>query len=165
MFTVSSSFSSHNLTICHGCPFHSFPLTVHRNSLPSCFPLSLFHQLLWVKNAIFGAMSTWSKGSKNRSTFKVEGIERLTWCYLKLFLPVPMFSHVVLKDPYIGADDLNIEKWSSVLQTCFLLLPDQLPIAQSLFGRAAGLGFHCFLLCRLQSRSMNARVITSCQVE
>jgi hypothetical protein len=43
-----------------------------------------------------------------------------------------MLSHVVVKDTYIGVDDLNIEKWRSVLQTCFLTLPDHLSVAQSL---------------------------------
>ncbi len=83
----------------------------------------------------------------------------------KTFSPVPVLSRIVLKDMYVGVDDLNIEKWRSVLQTCFLTLPDHLPVAQSLFGCTAGLGFRCFLSCRLQSRSMNARVITSRQVE
>ena len=163
-YVSSSFFSSQTFTITHGHKFHSFPSTASK-ILPSCFPSSLFRQLLRVKSKLHRAMNSRSMSAQNKVTFQVEGVDKFTWLYLKTKLPQPMLSLVVVKTVYVGIDDAIVEKWRGNLESCVLTLPEHLTIAQSLFGSAVGLGFRCMLQCRLQSRSRTARMTSSRQVE
>jgi hypothetical protein len=163
-YVASSFFSSQTFTITHGHKFHSFPSTASK-ILPSCFPSSLFRQLLRVKSKIHRAMNSRSMSAQNKVTFQVEGVDKFTWLYLKTKLPQPMLSLVVVKMVYVGMDDAIVEKWRDNLESCVLTLPEHLAITQSIFGSAVGSGFRCMLRCRLQSRSCTARMTSSHQVE
>ena len=81
-YRVSSCFKSSMMIIEHGKTFESFPSMAFPAVLPSCFPSTLFKQILSIKRKVQVALNSRSISGKNRVTCTVDNIDMLTWRYI-----------------------------------------------------------------------------------
>jgi hypothetical protein len=108
-YKVSSCCKSTQMVLVHGRTFCSFP-SLANMSLVSCFPSTLFLQLLHMKNRLHVAMNTRRMDAKNCVTIHCDTIDPSTWVYTKKHLPASDVRHTICKATYIEEDDGVVEK-------------------------------------------------------
>lgn len=153
-YQVTSQFLSNEMTIFHRKSFVSFP-SLLENSLPTCFPSSLFKELLSIKQKVQVCLSTRSLHDTYSECCRIDNVNILTWCFMVRDLPlnIPLKeANVVVKRNYFRNDEAVLEKRRCKQLSVDLYLPEHISFAQSIFGTFAGVGsrkkFSCILKCR-----------------
>ena len=148
VFVASSLFVSKTMTLWHCQSFSSFPSTSPHRILYSCFPSTIFNQLIAIKASIQSALNTRGKNARNRVVCKLDNVSRYTWDYIKSLMVVEVeASPAVVKTNFILRDELVVEKWRTAQELVHLTLPEHLDCAQKIFGTSVGLGVRVFLPC------------------
>jgi len=135
VFVASSFFVSKTMTLWHCQSFSSFPSTSPHRILSTCFPSTIFNQLIAIKASIQSALNTRAKNARNQVVCKFDNFSRSTLDYIKLQLLLEVeTSPVVVKTNFILRDELVVEKWRTAQEQVNLTLPEHLQSAQKIFG-------------------------------
>jgi len=149
VFVASSFLNTKTMTLWHCQSFSSFPSTSPHRILNTCFPSTIFQQLIAVKSTMQSALNTRGKNARNRVVCKVDNFSPLAWVYIKSLLVVEVeISSVIAKSHYILRDELVVEKWRTTQEQVNLTLPEHLDCAQKVFGTSVGLGVRVFVPCQ-----------------
>jgi len=118
-YVVSSRFNSSQMLIQHSTSFSSFPSRAFPLILPSCFPSTMFKQLLSIKRKVQTAINTRSINARNRVVCTVENIDVLTWRYLMQNSPAAVVvDSDITKWAYIEDDNAMVRKQRCRVETC-----------------------------------------------
>jgi hypothetical protein len=165
MYVVSSFYSSLNNSVHHFRSFQSFPSTQHPTLMSTCFPSSIFKQILRLKSKMQQALNTRSVRSSNSVVISVENFSISTWEYMTKDLStrgiVILTSSVVLKSSFMESDTFVVQKYRGEVLSFNLALPNHLNIAQSLFGTTFGVGVRFIVPCSVRGAANGASVENS----
>jgi hypothetical protein len=150
VFVVSSFLNTHTMTLWHCQSFSSFPSTSPHRILPTCFPSTIFNQLIAMKSSMQSALNTRGKNARNRVVCKIDNFSVVTWEYMKslLVLEVETSNHIA-KTNFILMDELVVEKWRTRQEQVHFTLPEHLDCARKIFGTSVGLGVRVFVPCQM----------------
>ena len=164
VFVASSFLHTKTMTLWHCQSFSSFPSTSPHRILNTCFPSTIFNQLIAMKSSMQSALNTRGKNARNVVVCKIPNFSVSTWDYIKsLLLQDVEFSPVVTKTTFILRDELVVEKWRTTQEEVNFTLPEHLVVAQKIFGVSVGLGVRVFLACAMgksNGRVASHRVIS-----
>jgi hypothetical protein len=136
------------MTLWHFQSFSSFPSTSPHRILSTCFPSTIFHQLIGMKSSMHSAMNTRGKNARNRVVCKFDNFSPFTWEYMKSLIVLDVeTSSVIAKSQFILRDELVVEKWRTTQEQVQFTLPEHLDCAQKIFETSVGLGVRVFLPC------------------
>lgn len=158
-YQVSSMYCHGLKTIYHTKTFTSFPSQMIRG-LPTCFPSSLFKEILTIKQKIQICLSTASKNDTFTESCRMDNINTLTWLYLIRDLPVDVMleeNNAVVKRTFFQDDMYVLQKRRCLQQSFHLYSPDHLRYAQMILGSFAGIGSRKKLKCSITQRHLSAR--------
>lgn len=158
-YQVSSVFLHGQMTIYHQKSFLSFPYQ-QPNGLPTCFPSSLFKELLTIKQRLQICLSTTSKNDTFSESCRIDNVNLLTWFFIIKDLPREVLvneKNVIVKRTFFQNDMYVLEKRRCKEISFHLHLPEHLSYAQSIFGTFVGIGSRKKLKCSLIQKSLSAR--------
>jgi hypothetical protein len=166
MYQVSSEYISSQMLMFHRKSFVSFP-SQFDNNLPTCFPSSLFRELLSIKQKVQNCLSTRSLNDTFSESCRIDNINFLTWFFIIRDLPPSIHieeKNVVVKHSFFKSDCFFLEKRRCNQQSFELYLPEHVPFVQSIFGTFGGIGSHQILKCTLKQKCLSARACNFRQI-
>jgi hypothetical protein len=156
VYKVSSFYNSNSKTVHHVRSFRSFPSTDH---FTSCFPSTIFKQILRLKSKIQQALNTRSVRSNNSVTVSIDNFCSSTWDYLTsnlrnhgIFLSR---STAIIKSAFMESDSYVVQKFRGEMLSFELSLPNHFHVAQLLFGSTVGLGVRFIVPCSIRGTAQN----------
>ncbi len=144
----------------------SFP-SQFNTTLPTCFPSSLFRELLSIKQKLQLCLSTRSLNDTFSECCHVDNINLLTWLFIiKHLLPnIPLVeTNDMVKQSFFKSDSFVLEKRRCNQQQIEFYLPEHMAFVQSIFGTFAGIGSRKILRCTLKKRPLSTHTCNSHQV-
>ena len=141
-------FSRHLIT--HGNTFKSFPSERFPSIVLSCFPSTIFTQLICVKREIQRLLNTRSLSSKNSAVVHVQNIDMYTWMYMLKESPVRIeASSIVTRSSLVHFDEFIQVSHRETQLSIWLGDSTHLAFGQALFGMSFGIGVRFTVSCRL----------------
>ena len=141
-------FSRHLIT--HGNTFKPFPSERFPSIILSCFPSTLFSQLICVKHELQRVINTRSLSSKNSATVRINNIDMYTWMYMLKGAPVAIEAgEVVSRGTRLNYDEFTQYTRRETQLSLWIGDSHHLAFAQALFGLSFGIGVRFTVSCRL----------------
>jgi hypothetical protein len=152
----------------HGClqhqkTFQSFPSIRFLNLLLSCFPSTVFSQILGLKNMLQRLLNTRTLNSRNTVVGNISNFGRYDWAYLSMITEAEeVVTTAVIRNYFLNGDELVVQSTQEEQRKIWLVEPEHLSFAQKLFGVTVGIGVRFTVPCRLAktlSRAQSSRTI------
>jgi hypothetical protein len=142
----------------HQKTFESFPSSQFTNLVFSCFPSTVFYQMLGLKNAVHRLLNTRTLNARNTVKAIINNFDRHTWDYLaKVALVGEVAKSTVTRYSFLERDQLVANSMREEQRVIWLGYPEHLPIAQKIFGSTAGVGVRFVARISLPRNEVHAR--------